>query len=131
MRTTRTIRRKGARGAAAVEFALVLPILFLLVFGAMEWGHYFFVETTVLNAAREGARAGSVATSDLAEERAKAAVGTALTSGSLDATKGEAVVLVTADSIVVTVTYPADTLTGVEFIPLPANAFGRAEMRRY
>jgi Flp pilus assembly protein TadG len=132
MRTAERFRRKSARGAAAVEFAIVLPILFLLVFGVMEWGYYFFIETTVLNAAREGARAGSVASIDIAENRARAAVQTALTGGSLDATKAESIlVTVTADSIVVSVAYPTGALTGVEFIPLPARAFGRAEMRRY
>lgn len=45
-----------SRGAAALEFALVLPILLMLVFGTIDFG-YMINRTTVLNnAAREGAR---------------------------------------------------------------------------
>jgi Flp pilus assembly protein TadG len=44
------------RGAAAVEFALVLPILLLLVFGIIQFGHAYQVQTSLSGAAREGAR---------------------------------------------------------------------------
>lgn len=39
-----------------VEFGLVAPIFFILLFGVMEIGHYIFVNHQVANAAREGAR---------------------------------------------------------------------------
>lgn len=44
------------RGAAAVEFALVLPILLLLVVGILEFGRAYHVQTTLSNAARDGVR---------------------------------------------------------------------------
>jgi hypothetical protein len=44
----------------AVEFALVLPLLLLLVLGGIDWGYYFFVGEIAANAAREGARAAVV-----------------------------------------------------------------------
>jgi Flp pilus assembly protein TadG len=44
----------------AVEFALVLPLMLLLVLGGIDWGYYFFTGEIVANAAREGARAGSL-----------------------------------------------------------------------
>jgi hypothetical protein len=53
-------RRDSRRGAVAVEFALVLPILLLLVLGGIDWGYFFFAGQIVANAAREGARAGSL-----------------------------------------------------------------------
>lgn len=37
----RTCARGGDRGAAAVEFALVVPILVLLLFGIIDYGLYF------------------------------------------------------------------------------------------
>jgi Flp pilus assembly pilin Flp len=49
-------RRADERGAAAVEFALVLPILLLLVFGIVEFGLAFNRWITVTHAAREGVR---------------------------------------------------------------------------
>lgn len=43
-------------GAAAVEFAFVMPILFMLVFGIIEFGFIFNRWISVTHAAREGAR---------------------------------------------------------------------------
>jgi Flp pilus assembly protein TadG len=34
--------RRDAKGAAAVEFALVMPVLLLLVFGIIQYGWYFY-----------------------------------------------------------------------------------------
>lgn len=48
------------RGAAAVEFALVLPLLLTILFGTIEWGYYFFNRQIVINSAREGARVGTL-----------------------------------------------------------------------
>ncbi|MCH6469348.1 TadE/TadG family type IV pilus assembly protein [Sinomonas terrae] len=44
------------RGAAAVEFALVLPALLLLVLGVLDFGRIFSAQQTLTYAARAGAR---------------------------------------------------------------------------
>jgi len=44
------------RGAAAVEFALILPLLLLLVFGIINYGALMYDQSVITNAAREGAR---------------------------------------------------------------------------
>ncbi len=51
-------------GATAVEFALVLWLLMLFLFGMIEWGLYFFNRQVITNACREGARAGIVSRAD-------------------------------------------------------------------
>ncbi len=54
-----TVRRLDVRsdgGAAAVEFALILPIFVLLVFGIVEFGRLFNTQVSLTGAAREGAR---------------------------------------------------------------------------
>ena len=43
-------------GASAVEFALVLPILTLLVFGIVQYGFYFLASQSASSAAREAVR---------------------------------------------------------------------------
>ena len=53
-------REGRPRGQGLVEFALVLPIFLLLLFGVIDGGRYVFVNSTLSNAAREGARLGSV-----------------------------------------------------------------------
>lgn len=47
------------RGAAAAEMALMVPLLVLLVFGAIEVGHYFYSEHMVIKGVRDGARFAS------------------------------------------------------------------------
>ncbi len=54
------IRSRRERGAAAVEFALVAPVLFLLLFGIIDYGMYFADALSVRQAAAESARMGSV-----------------------------------------------------------------------
>ncbi len=49
-------RRTKHRGASAVEFAMVAPFLFLLLFGMMEFGRAMMTQHVLTMAAREGAR---------------------------------------------------------------------------
>jgi Flp pilus assembly protein TadG len=51
---------RRTEGAAAVEFAIVLGCLLLLITGIMDFGHAFFLKQVVTNASREGARYGVV-----------------------------------------------------------------------
>ncbi|WP_460932230.1 TadE/TadG family type IV pilus assembly protein [Phycicoccus ginsengisoli] len=46
----------GERGAAAVEMALVLPVLLLILGGVIDFGRMYLGEVIVTNAARDGAR---------------------------------------------------------------------------
>ena len=46
-------------GGAAVEFALVLPILLTLLFGILEYGWYFTQQIVLINAVQQGARTAS------------------------------------------------------------------------
>jgi Flp pilus assembly protein TadG len=53
--------RRGERGAAAVEFALVVPFLLLILFGIISYGFMLSFRQSVSQAAAEGARAAAVA----------------------------------------------------------------------
>jgi len=53
-------RRSDQRGAAAVEFAVILPLLLTMLFGIIEMGFVFNRWITVTHAAREGVRRMSV-----------------------------------------------------------------------
>lgn len=54
------VSQKKQKGVAAVEFALVLPIILLIVFSIIEFGVALYDKAVLTNAAREGARAGIV-----------------------------------------------------------------------
>ena len=55
-----TTRPGGDGGAAAVEFALVMPILLALVFGIINFGFIFAAQISLNGSARDAARAGVV-----------------------------------------------------------------------
>lgn len=54
------MRKLDERGAAAAEFALLLPVLLTILFGIIEFGMIMYGREVVTNASREGARAGIV-----------------------------------------------------------------------
>lgn len=56
--TLKSATRRPRRGAAAVEFALILPVLMLLVLGAVDFGRFAYNYIAVTNAARAGASHG-------------------------------------------------------------------------
>jgi Flp pilus assembly protein TadG len=51
-----TSRARSERGAELIEFALVLPLLLVLVLGIVDFGFLFQRLEVITNAAREGAR---------------------------------------------------------------------------
>lgn len=53
-------RARSESGVAAIELAIVLPLLFLILFGIISFGTLFYNYIVITNAAREGARWGSI-----------------------------------------------------------------------
>lgn len=51
---------RDQRGAALVEFAIIFPVLIVLVFGCIDFGRAFFLRNNLVAAVREGARFGAV-----------------------------------------------------------------------
>ncbi|WP_206539337.1 TadE/TadG family type IV pilus assembly protein [Aurantiacibacter luteus] len=56
MRRALRLLPSDSRAAAAAEFALILPMMFALIFTTFEGGNYLLAEHRVLKSAREGAR---------------------------------------------------------------------------
>src|SRR5439155_973404 len=121
----RVSRRDRRRGAAAVEFAVVASLLFLLVFGIIEIGRAMMVMEMLNNGARNGARVGTLAGSSNTD--VTNAVNSALASGGFSGTttaiqvNGQAGNVNSAapgDSITVTVQVPYNNVTW-----LPASMF--------
>src|SRR5262245_9821794 len=47
-------------GAALVEFTVLMPLFFFILFGIVEFGAMMFTQNNMTNAAREGARTSAV-----------------------------------------------------------------------
>jgi hypothetical protein len=65
----RAIRNRVSRedGVAAVEFALILPVLALILFGVIEFGRVWSQYQLYQGAAREGARCAAVQATDFSD----------------------------------------------------------------
>src|SRR5215469_16732561 len=76
MATRRWPGTKGCdRGAAVVEFALLLPALLLLLFGIIDFGRALNAQITLTQAAREGARLAALNQPNVVSRTQAAAVG--------------------------------------------------------
>lgn len=56
----KTSTKHGRQAQAIIEFAIVLPILLLILIGIFEVGRYVFIYSAVTNASRNASRYGSV-----------------------------------------------------------------------
>jgi Flp pilus assembly protein TadG len=113
------------KGAALVEFAIVLPLLLMLVFGMIEFSIMFYDKAVITNASREGARAGIVydfpariSTGDIETIVGNYCSGRLITFGSTnqETTNVSGPCINAGDTIIVTVTYPYDFLVLPNFV---------------
>jgi len=128
--TMRTGQRRE-RGAAAVEFALVLIPLLLIVLGTIDWGYYFYVREVVADAARAGARAGSLDPADPGTTATTAAT-TFLKNVNLTGAKFPGCTgAVPANAVCIRIVYPTPSITGFTNLGgvMPPNASAQATMR--
>lgn len=100
------------RGAAAVEFALVAPILLALVGGIVEFAHAYNLQISVTQAAREAARTMAIEHDDTAAIAAGIAGAPGLNAASFDF-DFTGVCDGTPGNATVTVTYTAGAVTGL------------------
>lgn len=63
MKATNHHSRRGERGTALIEFALILPLLLVVTVAVVDFGRAFFVKNVLEQAAREGVRLRAVTSS--------------------------------------------------------------------
>jgi Flp pilus assembly protein TadG len=125
-------KRGARRGGAAIELALTAPILLSMATGVVEWGWFMNQQVSVVQAARDAARAGALSAD--ADEAASVAVerfndrlaeiGADPTQSTVAAAVGDS-----ASGIVVTVTVdvPYPPLLGL--LPTPERLRASTTMR--
>ncbi len=112
-------RRKRRRGAAVVEFAVVAPVFFILVFGMIEYGRAVMVEQILTNAAREGARVAiltSATTANVTSEVTTYLSNASITGATVTISPNPPATAAAGTTVSVTVSIP---FTSVSWLPSP------------
>ena len=104
--------KEKSRGAVAVEFALVAPILLAVVVGIVEFANAYNAQISVTQAAREAARTMAVKNSQTDAKAAAVAGAPGVNSGAFNYTFSPSACVPDATEKV-TITYSATTLTGL------------------
>ncbi|MHA7261630.1 TadE/TadG family type IV pilus assembly protein [Arthrobacter sp. TMN-37] len=112
------MKRKNERGAVAVEFAIILPVLVLILMGIVEYGRAYNVQISLTQAAREGVRVMAITNDPLAAKTS--AKNAANASAFFNPGVGDSNILpsptctgVPGQKVTVTVKYTLTTLTGI------------------
>ena len=126
-------RLRDEHGASAVEFAMIVPLLLVLVLGIAEFGHAFQVQGTLSAAAREGARVMALQNDPAAARRAvrdaSPTLDPVVTNAQITVTPqtGCPTTSTTTQNVRVTVAYPMPFLT--DFFGATIDLTGTGVMR--
>ncbi|WP_253200953.1 TadE/TadG family type IV pilus assembly protein [Sphingomonas quercus] len=117
------VLKRNEKGAAAVEFALVAPVLLAMLAGIVAYGGWFWMAHYLQQAANDGARAALAGLT--ASERQTIANATVLadlaTAGNLDPAKAAVSVEETSETVVIRIRYDArnNPFFAFRLIPMP------------
>ncbi|WP_120519971.1 TadE/TadG family type IV pilus assembly protein [Arthrobacter celericrescens] len=116
--------RNSERGAVAVEFALLAPVLVLLLLGIMEFGRAYNAQVSLSNAAREGVRVMAISNDQAAARTAAKNAAVSLNPRLADANFTFSQASCTSGGqMSVTINYTLTTLTGIAG-PFPMQGVG-------
>ncbi|MDP9887114.1 TadE/TadG family type IV pilus assembly protein [Pseudarthrobacter enclensis] len=113
------MNRQSERGAAAVEFAIVVPVLVMLLLGIMEFSRVYNTQASLSAAAREGVRVMAISNDPAASRTAAKNTAVSLNPVLVDSNitfknldTGTAT-CASGNRMSVTITYSLSTLTGI------------------
>ncbi|WP_251046553.1 TadE/TadG family type IV pilus assembly protein [Arthrobacter sp. ISL-85] len=108
------VKGESERGAAAVEFAILLPLLLMLVLGVIEFGRAYNTQLTLTNAARDGVRVMAIGNNPTAAatavQTAAASISTTIPASAVTVSP---TVCSTGVQVTVTVNYTLSSITGI------------------
>jgi Flp pilus assembly protein TadG len=119
-----SLSKAKERGAVAVEFALLAPVLIMLLLGIMEFGRAYSVQISLSSAAREGVRVMAIGNDTAAARTAGKNAATALQPALTDANITiSPATCTTGTQVTFKITYTLATLTGIAG-PFPMEGKG-------
>jgi Flp pilus assembly protein TadG len=125
---------QSARGAAAVEMALTLPVLAMLFCGMVSYGGWFFAAHNIQQAANDGARASLAGISPTERATiARSAVETSLRrAGTIDPRNVSVLVDDDGQTLVVRLAYDGshDAMLSMPLVPVPDTTIRRSAAAR-
>jgi len=117
------VKCDSERGAAAVEFAILLPLLLMLVLGTIEFGRAYNAQIILTNAARDGVRVMAInndpTAAKTAAQKAAASVSSIPASNITLSTN----TCSTGNQVTLTIKYTLSTITGIAG-PFPMTGKG-------
>lgn len=129
MKGSHRTRGDGERGAVAVEFALVAPVLLALIIAVVEFANAYNIQVSVTQASREAARTMAI-TKDTSQATAAGKAGAPSINTDLltfDYSAANCPATTPTPNAIVTVTYSGTSLTG--FLGSSLNLTGRGAMQ--
>jgi len=102
---------KNEKGQALVEFALIIPLVFLLIFAMLETGRFVHAAYEVEHASRESVRLGALGGNDAEIEAHAIASASGIDSSQITVAISPAGSRASGDQITVTVTYQFTPIT--------------------
>ena len=127
-------RRRLRPGMAAVEAAIIFPLLLTLTFAMIEYGWMFLRQEQVVNTARQAARLAS--TPDATSAQVTSRIGTLMSGYGMGSSGYTATVssvsVATGQTVSVTVSVPYANvqITGVNLFPTPSTISGSVSMEK-
>ncbi|UKA62144.1 TadE/TadG family type IV pilus assembly protein [Arthrobacter sp. FW306-04-A] len=116
--------RSSERGAVAVEFAILAPVLIMLLLGIMEFGRAYNVQVSLSNAAREGVRVMAISNDQTAAKTAAKNAAVSLNPQLADTNFTFSPASCTSGAqMSVTIKYTLSTITGIAG-PFPMQGVG-------
>ena len=108
------MKKSTEHGAVAVEFALLAPVLIMILLGIMEFGRAYNVQVTLTNAAREGVRNMAINNSQTTARAATKNAAAQLSPALADANIVFSTATCSVDTqMTVTINYSLTTVTGI------------------
>jgi Flp pilus assembly protein TadG len=117
------VKRDSERGAAAVEFAILLPLLLMLVLGTIEFGRAYNAQITLTNAARDGVRVMAINNDPTAAKKAAQNAAASVSTIPVSDITLSSTTCSTGNQVTLTINYTLSTITGIAG-PFPMTGKG-------